>query len=117
MTTVYGIKNCDTVRKACAWLTQHDIDFQFHDLRKDGLNQTKLKQWLQLVDWETLINKRGTTWRKLTDQQKSGANQSTIIEMALVEPTLIKRPVLEHNHQVTVGFNLDTYQEMFLEHE
>jgi len=113
MAIIYGIKNCDTVKKARAWLTQHEIEYQFHDFRKDGLNKTKVKQWLQSVDWETLLNKRGTTWRKLSDQQKSDANKTTIVDLMVAEPTLIKRPVLEHEGQVMVGFNTDTYQELF----
>lgn len=113
MTTVYGIKNCDTVKKACAWLTQHDIDFKLHDFRKDGLSKAKVKQWLQSVDWEVLLNKRGTTWRKLSDQQKLAANNTTIIDLMIAEPTLIKRPVLEHGEQVLIGFSVDTYQEIF----
>ena len=116
MATVYGIKNCDTVKKACAWLTQHEIDFQFHDFRKDGLSKTKVSSWLTSVDWETLLNKRGTTWRKLSNQQKSDTNKTTISGMMVEEPTLIKRPVLEHEGKVIVGFNIEVYQEIFSTH-
>jgi arsenate reductase len=113
MTTVYGIKNCDTVKKACTWLNQHNIIFQLHDFRKDGLTKTKVNDWLKSVDWEVLLNKRGTTWRKLSDQQKENFNKKTIVDLMVAEPTLIKRPVLEHDGQVMVGFSIDTYNKMF----
>lgn len=116
MTIVYGIKNCDTVKKACAWLTQHEIEFQFHDFRKDGLSKAKVTNWLKSVDWETLLNKRGTTWRKLSDQQKSDATKTNIADLMVVEPTLIKRPVVEHNGKVMIGFSTDTYKELFDAH-
>lgn len=113
MTTVYGIKNCDTVKKACKWLEKNNIDYQFHDFRKDGLTQAKVKQWSQHVDWETLLNRRGTTWRKLSDNEKNGINKTNAIKLMTVQPTLIKRPVIEHNKNVLVGFSEDNYKETF----
>ncbi len=77
MITVYGIKNCDTVKKVCNWLTKNNIDYQFHDFRKDGLTQAKVKQWSGKVDWEVLLNRRGTTWRKLSDDEKIASTKPT----------------------------------------
>ena len=113
MTTVYGIKNCDTVKKACKWLDSNNIDYQFHDFRKDGLTQTKVKQWSGQVDWETLLNRRGTTWRKLSDQEKESINKTNAIKLMTEQPTLIKRPVIEYRKKVLVGFSEDVYQQTF----
>ena len=113
MTTVYGIKNCDTVKKACKWLDSNHIDYQFHDFRNEGLTQTKVKQWASLVDWETLLNRRGTTWRKLSDHEKDSINKANAIKLMTEQPTLIKRPVIEHHKKVLVGFSEDVYQQTF----
>ncbi len=113
MTTVYGIKNCDTVKKACHWLSNNKVDYQFHDFRKDGLTQTKVKQWVNQIDWEVLLNRRGTTWRKLPDQEKETINKSSAIKLMAQQPTLIKRPVIEHNGNVLVGFSEDDYKQTF----
>ncbi|MFK8028292.1 MAG: ArsC family reductase [Gammaproteobacteria bacterium] len=113
MITVYGIKNCDTVKKACNWLSTNNIDYQFHDFRKDGLTQAKIKQWTSKVDWEILLNRRGTTWRKLTDQEKESINKTNAIKLMGEQPTLIKRPVIEHSSDVLVGFSEDTYKNTF----
>jgi len=113
MITVYGIKNCDTVKKACNWLTKNNIEYQFHDFRKDGLTQTKVKQWASKVDWEILLNRRGTTWRKLSDQEKDSINKTNALKLMVEQPTLIKRPVVEHSDNVMVGFSEDTYKETF----
>jgi len=78
MVTVYGIKNCDTVKRACNWLIKNNIDYQFHDFRKDGLTQSKIKQWSGKVDWEILLNRRGTTWRKLSDDEKDSINKNNL---------------------------------------
>ena len=113
MTTIYGIKNCDTVKKACRWLDDNNIDYQFHDFRKDGLSQSKVKQWANHVDWEILLNRRGTTWRKISDSQKESINKSNAIKLMIEQPTLIKRPVIEHNKTIVVGFSEDSYKETF----
>ena len=116
MAVVYGIKNCDTVKKACKWLDQHDIEFTFHDFRKDGLTKSKVQSWLKEIDWETLVNKRGTTWRKLNDTQKSQINKTSATKLMVEQPTLIKRPVLEIGTQVFVGFSPENYQSVFSNH-
>ena len=113
MTTVYGIKNCDTVKKACEWLNKNNITYQFHDFRKDGLTQAKIKQWSGQVEWAALLNRRGTTWRNLTDKEKNNINKTYAIKLMAEQPTLIKRPVIEHNKQVLVGFSEDIYKQTF----
>ncbi len=109
MITLYGIKNCDTVKKARVWLEQHEIAYRFHDLRADGLDATRLKNWVKAVGWETLLNTRGTTWRQLPDVDKHEPNAASAVKLMLAHPTLIKRPVLEHGTEVTVGFNATSY--------
>ena len=111
MIVVYGINNCDTVKKARKWLSKNNIEYQFHDFRKDGLSQSKIKQWVGQVDWEILLNRRGTTWRKLSEDQKANINKSNAVKLMAVQPTLIKRPVVEHNNEIIVGFSADTYQQ------
>ena len=113
MIKVYGIKNCDTVKKACSWLTKNNIDYQFHDFRKDGLTKVKVKLWSSKIDWEILLNRRGTTWRKLSDSEKDSINKTNAIKLMTEQPTLIKRPVIEHDNTVMVGFSEDAYKEAF----
>ena len=113
MTTLYGISNCDTVRKARIWLSSHDVDYQFHDFRQDGLSLKQLKTWAHAVGWETLLNRRSQTWRKLTDQDKTNLTEASALKLMLAEPTLIKRPVLEVKKRVHVGFTPADYQQLF----
>ena len=113
MITVYGIKNCDTVKKACNWLVRNNIAFQFHDFRNDGLTQTKVRQWTSLVAWDKLINRRGSTWRALSDQDKTGIDSSRALQLMVERPTLIKRPVVEYDTSITVGFSQESYAEIF----
>ncbi len=111
--TLYGIKNCDTVRKARRWLDNHNISYEFHDFRADGLSKTKVGQWLKEIDQEVLVNRRGTTWRKLSDEQKAVSTKAAITDLLVEQPTLIKRPVLENNGSLHVGFKDAEYQEQF----
>lgn len=116
MTTLYGIKNCDSVKKARTWLAQHNHEYVFHDFRADGLNADKITTWLSTLGAEVLVNKRSTTWKQLTDEQKGWVvlEDSPRLLMLLVEnPTLIKRPVLEYKKNVLVGFKADTYASTF----
>ena len=113
MLTVYGIKNCDTVKKACDWLRKNNIEYQLHDFRKDGLSKIKLQQWVENVNWETLLNRRGTTWRRLSDQDKENINKIRALSLMVEQPTLIKRPIIEHGQKIIVGFNADQYQHLF----
>jgi arsenate reductase len=113
MTTLYGISNCDSVRKARIWLSSHDVDYQFHDFRQDGLSLKQLKTLANAVGWETLLNRRSQTWRKLADKDKTNLTEASALKLMQAEPTLIKRPVLEVNKRVHVGFTAADYQQLF----
>ena len=113
MVTLYGIANCDTVRKARNWLSSHDVDYRFHDFRKDGLTARQLKHWATVVGWESLLNRRGQTWRKLPDREKADLSAASALKLMQAEPTLIKRPVLEIQSRVHVGFRDADYQNLF----
>ncbi len=112
MVTLYGIKNCDTVRKARRWLEQHAIDYRFHDLRDDGLTRARLTAWVKELGWETLLNRRSTSWRQLPAAQRDGLDRATAMELMLDHPTLIKRPVLEIDKRYYLGFKEDQYSEL-----
>jgi Spx/MgsR family transcriptional regulator len=109
---LYGISNCDTVRKAKKWLETHSIPFQFHDFRKDGLAVEDVQRWLKQVPFETLLNKRSTTWKQLNDEQKQALTERYDLSLLVEHPTLIKRPVLEISEPFTVvvGFKPETYE-------
>lgn len=106
---LYGIRNCDTVKKARKWLDDHGIEYQFHDFKKDGLTSEKLSQWEQTAGWETLLNKRGTTWRKLPDEVRDTISAQSAHQIMLENPSIIKRPVVERGEDVSVGFNADDW--------
>ncbi|PCJ31519.1 MAG: ArsC family reductase [Gammaproteobacteria bacterium] len=110
---LYGIKNCDTVRKARRWCEANDIEVKFHDFRSDGLDETILNQWLTLVTWEDLLNKRSTTWRNLDDPRKDQLDANNAIALMIENPTLIKRPVLMDNSHCILGFKADIYANHF----
>ena len=111
---MYGIPNCDTIKKARNWLKSHDIEYQFHDYKKQGTDENQLTSWLQELGWEKLINKRGTTWRKLDDKTKSTMDNQFAIQIMSDNPSIIKRPLLVMNKQIILGFNENTYQQEFL---
>jgi arsenate reductase len=114
MTTLYGIKNCDSVKKARKWLDANGIDYRFHDFRAEGLQQERLQQWNSAVGWETLLNRRGTSWRQLPQQVKDTIDEASALALMLENPTLIKRPVLERkNGKVHVGFKAEEYASLF----
>jgi Spx/MgsR family transcriptional regulator len=113
MTTLYGIKNCDTVRKARKWLEAHGVEYTFHDVRSDGLDKKALSVWVKAVGWEVLLNRRGTTWRKLPDTDKESINEANAIKLMLVQPAMIKRPVLIHKKITHVGFKPGEYEALF----
>ena len=110
---LYGIKNCDTVKKARRWLDANDVAFTFHDFRADGLDQSTIETWLKKVSWEILLNKRGTTWRKLEDPRKEQLDEAIAVELILANPTLIKRPVVAFNDDCFVGFKEADYAAYF----
>ena len=108
--TIYGIKNCDTMKKARAWLDQRGVDYAFHDYKTAGIARTQLEQWAKQVGWETLLNRAGTTFRKLPDKDKNGLDGKKAIALMLSQPSMIKRPVLELGRgRLLVGFAPDTY--------
>jgi len=113
MTSIYGIKNCDTMKKAMTWLTQNEIEFNFHDYRKDGLEMEFISQWIAEFGWEKIINKRGTTWRALDEDTKNNMNDAQAIEAVLAQPAMIKRPLLIHNNKATLGFKAAEYETIF----
>ncbi len=113
MTTLYGIKNCDTIRKARKWLEANGTDYQFHDLRSDGLGESQLKQWIDTLGWETLLNKRGMSWRKLADENKLDLDAGKAMQLMLTQPVMIKRPILEHKGDLFCGFSEANYQKIF----
>ncbi len=101
---VYGIKNCDTVKKARDWLAKHNIEYHFHDFRADGLNAAQVKNWIAEIGLETLVNKRSTTWKELDDDAKENFSEKTAVAIIVENPTLIKRPLLDTGKQKHVGF-------------
>ena len=113
MTILYGIKNCDTVKKARKWLETAGIEYRFHDFRSDGLEREKVAAWNQAVGWETLLNRRGTTWRQLPEEVKETIDEARALDLMIEHPTLIKRPVLEHGKDVLVGFKEADYKTLF----
>ena len=107
--TIYGIKNCDTMKKARAWLDDHDVAYDFHDYKTAGIEKSKLKQWSEELGWETLLNRAGTTFKKLPDADKEGLNESKAIALMLAQPSMIKRPVLDLGAKRVVGFKPEVY--------
>ncbi len=109
MITVYGIPNCDTIKKARKWLEANDCDYTFHDFRKDGLEEQQLKSWVDELGWEVLLNKRGTTWRQQPDEVKENIDETSAIKLMLEFPAMIKRPVLDTGSVRKVGFKDTEY--------
>ncbi|MDG6080068.1 arsenate reductase [Erythrobacter litoralis] len=110
---IYGIPNCDSVRKARKWLDANAVPYMFHDFKKEGAAQARLTIWDDAVGWETLLNKRGTTFRKLSDAQKAALDREKAIALMEAQPSLIKRPVVEHDGAVLVGFDEGRWGEVF----
>jgi Spx/MgsR family transcriptional regulator len=113
--TVYGIKNCNTVKKALDWLKENNIEFEFHDYKAKGISESKLKEWSKQVGWESLVNKKGTTWRQLEDSIKDNvANQTQAIALMKDKTSVIKRPLIEQDGKVVaLGFDEQTYSKAF----
>jgi arsenate reductase len=107
--TIYGISNCDTMKKARAWLDAHDVNYAFHDYKADGIDRSTLEKWVRAVGWETLLNRAGTTFRKLPDQAKEQIDEGKAIDLMMKQPSMIKRPVLEHGRTLLVGFSAEKY--------
>lgn len=113
MPTLYGISNCDTIRKAKKWLEANGVDYQYHDFRKNGLDADQLKSWVNELGWEVLLNKRGTTWRQQPDDVKNNIDEASAIELMLENPAIIKRPVLDLGDRRVVGFKEADYDSFF----
>jgi len=112
MIIMYGITNCDTIKKAQKFLENNGIDYEFHDFRKKGINPIQLRAWIKELGWEKLINKRSTTWRNLPDETKENMDETLALVIAEENPTIIKRPVLELEDKVLVGFSEKTYADL-----
>ena len=110
---LYGIKNCDSVKKARKWLDENGVAYEFHDFKKDGLDEALLSGWEQAIGWEALINRRGTTWRKLPETLRDTIAAQTAHEIMLDNPSIIKRPVVESGDSVSVGFNAGEWEQQF----
>jgi arsenate reductase (glutaredoxin) len=108
-TVIFGIKNCDTMKKARDWLDGHGVAYSFHDYKTDGISKEKLKRWCDEVGWETLLNRAGTTFRKLPNADKEGLNERKALGLMLAQPSMIKRPVLEAGGRLLVGFKPEIY--------
>ncbi|MEG3617844.1 arsenate reductase [Magnetovibrio sp. PR-2] len=104
MINVYGIKNCDTVRKALKWLDAQGLEHTFHDVREDGLEAAKVSRWVEALGWESVLNKRSTTWKQLDENKKNSLNETSSVELMCASPTLVKRPVFEVKDLVLNGF-------------
>lgn len=107
--TLYGIKNCDTMKKARAWLDGHQLAYQFHDYKASGIDQAHLLAWCRTFGWERVLNRAGTTFRKLPPQAQQDLNQAAAIELMLAQPSMIKRPILERGQPLLLGFDPAAY--------
>jgi Spx/MgsR family transcriptional regulator len=110
MLIMYGIPNCDTVKKARAWLEQHSIAYQFHDFKKAGIDAATLKRWCKEFGHEQVVNQRGTTWRKLDESARSNLTEAKAIELMQQQPSVIRRPVLDTGQGLLLGFSEESYQ-------
>jgi arsenate reductase len=111
---LFGISNCGTVKKARTWLTENGIDIPFHDFKKQGVSEELLTVWLKQIGWEKLVNRQGTTWRQLPDEAKAAVRDETsAIRLMLEKSSVIKRPVLDMDGKITLGFDAATYQSLF----
>ncbi|MFM2484487.1 ArsC family reductase [Celerinatantimonas yamalensis] len=110
---IYGIPNCDTIKKARHWLNEHDIDYRFHNYRKDGLTASMLENFEAHLGWQALLNKRGSTYRQLSDEQKNSLDRQNALALLLEYPAMIKRPLLVWQDQYLLGFSAECYHSFF----
>ena len=110
--TIYGIKNCDTMKKARTWLDKRGVTYAFHDYKAEGCDKPRLAAWAKAVGWETLLNKAGTTFKKLPEKDKEGITEKKAIALMLAQPSMIKRPVLDIGGKLTVGFKPEIYEKV-----
>ena len=111
--TLYGIKNCDTMKKAWTWLDSHGVAYDFHDYKKAGIDRARLEGWVRQLGWEVLLNRAGTTFRALPEADKQGLGERKAIALMLAQPSMIKRPVLDVGGKLLVGFKPDIYEKTF----
>ncbi len=111
--TIYGIKNCDTMKKTFNWLQDAGIGYEFHDYKKSGIDESTLKNWCQKLGWEKVLNRAGTTFKKLPDADKTGLDEAKAIALMVANPSMIKRPLLDQDNALMAGFKPDLYQEFF----
>jgi arsenate reductase len=111
--TMYGIRNCDTIKKARAWLDARGVDYVFHDYKAEGIEKTRLQSWAKSAGWETLLNRAGTTFRALPEKDRQGLGEKKAIALMLANPSMIKRPVLDQGGKLVVGFKPEIYAKLF----
>jgi len=111
--TIYGIKNCDTMKKARGWLTDHAIEAEFHDYKTKGIDRPHLERWCREAGWETVLNRAGMTFRKLDEAKKQDLDAEKAIALMLAQPSMIKRPVVEADSRIIIGFKPDLYEQFF----
>jgi len=112
MIVLYGIKNCDTMKKARAWLDGHGIAYDFHDYKTAGIDKARLEGWVSQLGWEAVLNRAGTSFRKLPDAEKEGLTAKKAVALMLAQPSMIKRPVLEKAGKITAGFRPEQYEKL-----
>jgi arsenate reductase len=110
---LYGIKNCDTMKKARAWLDQHGLAYTFHDYKSAGIERGTLEDWARQVGWDALLNRAGTTFRALPEKDRTDLNEQKALALMLAQPSMIKRPVLDTGKGLLVGFKADRYEKAF----
>lgn len=113
MTALYGITNCDTMKKARDWLEKHKVAYDFHDYKTAGIDRTRLESWVEKLGWEAVLNRAGTTFRKLSDADKQGLTAKKAVALMLAQPAMIKRPMLEHKGKLLAGFKPELYAALF----
>lgn len=111
--TIYGIKNCDTMKKARTWLDKKGVAYEFHDYKTAGIDRVRLESWASQIGWEILLNRSGTTFRKLPEKDREGLDERKAVTLMQAQPAMIKRPVLDVDGKLTVGFKADRYDEIF----
>ncbi|MBD0785010.1 ArsC family reductase [Vibrio sp. Y2-5] len=113
MTIMYGIPNCDTIKKARKWLEAEGVEYQFHDYKKQGIDAELVKEFCLSLGWENVLNKRGTTYRQLSQEQKDTLNETNAIALLVEQPSMIKRPIVRHNDKLELGFSAANYSALF----
>jgi Spx/MgsR family transcriptional regulator len=112
MIVIYGIKNCDTMKKARAWLDENGVAYKFHDYKNAGIDRPRLEQWVKSLGWEAVLNRAGTTFRKLPDADKDGLTEKKAVALMLAQPSMIKRPILEVEGNIAAGFRPADYEKL-----